>query len=347
MQDQPQRRFDRSISPSRDSFRAAAFVPRAPWWGGDLQTLRNFLLRRPVDLSAWPPRRLELAMADGSGDRLAAALHRPDGGGHKPLSVLIHGLTGCEDSSYIRRTARHLLGRGHAVLRLNLRGAGPSRPLCRGHYHAGRSQDLRDALLALQGLEPDLLAEGLLLVGYSLGANMLLKFLAEHAAAFPIAAAAAVSAPIDLKATQERIMTPRNALYHRYLLARMKAEALDGPAVASDEEREGIRRLRTVYEFDDRRVAPQGGFAGADDYYRRCSARQFLAAIDVPTLLVHALDDPWIPAAPYLSYAWKEAEFVTPLLPAAGGHVGFHGRGSTTPWHDRCIADFFEMQGMP
>jgi len=280
-------------------------------------------------------------MADGSGDRLVASLHRRAGAEKKPLAILIHGLTGCEDSSYVRATARHLLGRGLGVLRLNLRGAGPSRPLCRGHYHAGRTEDLRDALLALQELREDLLAVGLLLVGYSLGANMLLKFLAEHAAIFPVLAAAAVSAPIDLKAAQERIMTPRNAVYHHYLLARMKDEAMAAPTVVGEEERRAIRGLRTVYEFDEHRVAPHGGFAGADDYYGCCSARQFLAEIAVPTLVIHALDDPWIPAEPYLSYDWSTAKAVTPLLPAGGGHVGFHGGDGCTPWHNSRIADFF------
>ena len=136
-------------------------------------------------------------------------------------------------------------------------------------------------------------------------------------------------------------MERRNAVYHRYLLARMKEEAIAGPDVVDDGERLMIRGLRSVYEFDDRCVAPAGGFAGADDYYRRCSARQFLAAMAVPTLVIHALDDPWVPAAPYLSYEWRQARAITPLLPSGGGHVGFHGCGSTTPWHDRCIADFF------
>lgn len=335
---------DRSIATGPAGLAAAAdtpaFVARAPWWGGDLQTLRNFLLRESADLSAWPAERLDLPIADGSGDRLLASLHRVEGAQSAPLAVLIHGLTGCEDSSYVRATARHLLGCGYPVLRLNLRGAGPSRALCRGQYHAGRSEDLRDALLALRAFRPAAMQRGLLLVGYSLGANMLLKFLAEHAAGFPILAAAAVSAPIDLKAAQVRIMAPRNAVYHHYLLARMKQEALAVPGVTGAEERRAIRALRTVYAFDEHRVAPQGGFAGADDYYRRCSARQFLAGIAVPTLVIHALDDPWIPAASYATYDWRRAEAVTPLLPAGGGHVGFHGQGST-PWHNLRIADFF------
>jgi predicted alpha/beta-fold hydrolase len=310
--------------------------------GGDLQTLRNALPGRPADLADWPGRRLELALADGSGDRLAAALHRPGAPRGRPLAALIHGLTGCEDSRYIRASARHLLARGHPVLRLNLRGAGPSGALCRYRYHAGRSEDLRDALTALGDLEPGLLDKGLLLVGYSLGGNMLLKFLAEHGARFAVLAAASVSAPLDLKATQLRIMAPRNAVYHRYLLARMKAETLAGTAALSEAERQAVGSCRSIYQFDDRFVAPRGGFADAEDYYRRCSARAFLSAIAVPTLLVHARDDPWIPAAAYEAVDWGSNPHLVPLLSASGGHLGFHGRGARAAWHDRCIRRFFE-----
>jgi predicted alpha/beta-fold hydrolase len=317
------------------------FRPRPPWLGADLQTLRNYLRGRPAELSSWPARRLELTLGDNSGDRLAAALHRPAEDRGRPLAVLIHGLTGCEESSYIRASARHLLTRGYPVLRLNLRGAGPSRPLCRLQYHAGRSEDLRDALRALGALDSRLTARGLVLAGYSLGANMLLKFLAEYAGDFPLRAAATVSAPIDLKATQERIMAPRNALYHRYLLARMKAESLHEAGGLGAGERRIVLATRSIYQFDDVVVAPRGGFAGAEDYYRRSSARRFLAAVGVPTLVIHAMDDPWIPGHLYRQVDWAANRRLVPLLPAAGGHVGFHGRGSRTTWHDHCIARFF------
>ncbi len=318
------------------------FRPRPPWLGGDLQTLRNALVGRPADLDPWPGRRLELAVADGSGDRLAAVLHEPSEERGRPLAVLIHGLTGCEDSLYLRATARHLLAACYPVLRLNLRGAGPSRPLCRFQYHAGKSEDLRDAILSLGELDPDLLHPGLVAIGYSLGANMLLKFLAEEAAGFPLRAAVSVSAPIDLKAAQEAIMRPRNAVYHRYLLTRMKRDALEGAAETSAAERRAVEGARSVYEFDDRFVAPRGGFAGAEDYYSRCGARRFLSGIAVPTLVIHAKDDPWIPASAYGAVDWSANRNLVPVLAGGGGHVGFHGAGSDVPWHDRCILRFLD-----
>lgn len=315
------------------------FHPRAPWWGADLQTVRNALCWPRPGLSDVVRERLALAMADGTGDVLAATLSRPAAPASGPLIVLIHGLTGCEDSVYVLASARFWLGRGHHVLRLNLRGAGPSRPTCREQYHAGRTGDLRAALAAL---DPALTARGLVLVGYSLGANMLLKYLGEEGAGARCLAAVSVSAPIDLAATAAAFHRPRNRIYLHYLLSRMKTESL-APAAALDAgERAAIRAARTVREFDDRFVAPHNGFAGADDYYARCMALPYLGAIRVPTLVVHALDDPWIPRDAYTRFDWRANPRLTPLLPAWGGHVGFHGADHPVPWHDRAAGAFLD-----
>lgn len=323
---------------------AALFRPRFPWLGGDLQTLRNFLRRPHHDLAPWPAERLELALRDGSGDRLVASLHRPGETVERArgLVVLLHGLTGCEDSLYVRASAAFWLARGTTVVRLNLRGAGPSRPLCRDQYHAGRSGDLRDALLALRESGAVDFGGGLYLMGYSLGANMLLRFLAEEGADFAVTAAASVSAPIDLKATQLRLMRPRNWLYHRYLLGQMRAEALAAPRELSAVERAAIVSADSVFAYDEQVIARRNGFAGADDYYRQCSGLRFLPAIKTPTLLVQAEDDPWIPAACYRGFDWRSNPALTLRLTAGGGHVGFHGQGSTAAWHDRAAEAFFQ-----
>ncbi|NNG03647.1 MAG: alpha/beta fold hydrolase [Inquilinus sp.] len=278
-------------------------------------------------------------MNDGTGDRLAAAFHRPTAPSGKPLAILIHGLTGCEDSTYMLASARHLLTLGHPVLRLNLRGAGPSRPLCREQYHAGRSEDLRAALAAL---DPGLCANGIVLVGYSLGANMMLKYLGEEGPAAPAVAAVAVSAPIDLKATQRRVMAPRNALYHRHILGRMKADILAAGEAVEPALRERATAAESVYAFDDVFVAPRNGFGDAETYYRACSAQGFLPDIRVPTLVIHAMNDPWIPNDAYRDFPWRDNPFLRPLLPAGGGHVGFHGDCGPPAWHDRCIVAFLD-----
>ncbi len=321
-----------------------AFEARRPWWGADLQTLRNAIAGPPAMPSGERQRRLYLPMKDGSGDQLTGLLDAPvhaTGGARKalPLVVLIHGLSGSEESAYILASARFWLARGHDVVRLNLRGAGPSRAYCDQQYHAGRTEDLRDALHAL---DPDLTTHGMIAIGYSLGGNMLLKFMAEFAADFPILAAASVSAPIDLAAASKRFLDLRNWVYHRHLLYSMKRECFGGRREIRPDERRRILASRTIYQFDDDIVAPRNGFRDAIHYYYENNARRFLAQITKPTLLLHSLDDPWIPSKAYTSYPWERNSKLVPLLSKGGGHVGFHLRGGDATYHDHCIGLFVD-----
>ncbi len=321
------------------SLDASAFRPRFPWWGGDLQTLANRL--RPARATGpHDSERLSFTLPDG--DTLLALLDRPANPrpGHA-LAILIHGLTGSEDSLYMSSQARLLLDRGSTVMRLNLRGAGPSRATCGGQYYAGRSQDFR-ALLAM--LPSGLTTNGVVAVGYSLGGAMLLKYLGEEGTAARLTAAASVSAPVDLSATCRSMMRRRNTVYHRYLLGEMKQEATGPGAVLSIAERSAVLGSRTIWEYDNAFIAPRHGFEGAEDYYERCKPLRFMPGIRVPTLVVAALDDPWIPGALYRSYDWAGNKALRPLLPDAGGHVGFHGVDDTRPWSDRVVADFFEIR---
>jgi uncharacterized protein len=309
----------------------APFRPRFPWYGPDLQTLRNFISRPRVTL---PPAETP-TFPMGDGDVLVGALNRAPGGASRPLVVLIHGLTGCSDSAYMRASAAAHLAAGSDVLRLNLRGAGPieTRGPARGMYHAGRSEDFRRVV--------DLLGapNGIHAVGYSLGANMLLKYLSEGAG--KVVKAASVSAPIDLLETSKRIHATRNRLYHGYLLRRMVADALAPHADLGPVSRATVASVRTIWDFDDKVIAPRNGFAGVEDYYAQCSALPRLKDISVPTALIHALDDPWIPGALYAGYEWAANPNLAPFLSSGGGHVGFHDAASRIAWHDRAIVGFF------
>src|SRR5579885_1082440 len=235
--------------------RIAPFLPRAPWWGGDLQTLSNYLRRR-ASLDAYPGERLVLPLDDGTGDSLSGALSRPAPGG-------------------------------------------PSRPLCRLQYHAGRSEDLGRALAALPA---PLKAAGVVAVGFSLGGNMLLKYLGEQGAAAPLRAAVSVSAPIDLALTSRRMMQGRRSVYQTYLLRDRRIEAVAPIAEITETERRLIARVRSIWEYDERFTAPRNGYPSAAAYYEHNAAQRFLGAIGVPTLVIHALDDPWVPSAPYRAF---------------------------------------------
>lgn len=309
------------------------FRPRFPWISGDLQTVRNNLVGRPPSLPDGT--RLTLPLADGTNDALTGVLHRPAEDRGKPLVVLVHGLTGDEDSTNIVTSAAWHLGRGHLVLRLNLRGAGPALAGSVRRYHAGASADVRAAFASLTD---DLRHRGLLIAGTSLGGNVVLKLLAEGCP--DVIAGAAISAPIDLKASQLRIMQPRNAVYHRHLLTAMRKDASRASGDYYALYQANAPRIRSIYDFDDLVVAPANGFIGAEDYYRRSSAAPLLDGISIPALLIHAADDPWIPSALYRDRVWPE-KGPSLVMPSSGGHVGFHG-AHPVPWHNHAISAFFD-----
>lgn len=316
-----------------------AFHARWPWIGGDLQTVRNAFTYNAPSFGAYPAQRFSLPLNNGTGDQLWALLNRPTTDQGKPAIILVHGLTGSEDSQNITTSAAYHLRCGYPVLRLNLRGAGPSRPHCSGQYHAGRSADIKNALGALP---VELKARGLLLVGVSLGGNVCLKFLGENPATSGILAAATVCAPIDLKMAQQRIGARRNRVYERHLLHDMKSDARNTAGAKRAEVERILEAVRSVYDFDDKIVALNNGFADAEDYYQQSSATGFLVSIMTPTLLLHARNDPWVPAEMYLRRTYQQGGALTLLMAPDGGHVGFHGRDHDMPWHDHCIGLFFE-----
>ncbi len=310
----------------------AAFSPRFPWLTGDLQTIRDTLRRDPPETGAFS--RLWLALPDG--DALAAAWHEGQG---RETVVLIHGLTGCEDGVHIRRSAAFWRRRGHGVVRLNLRGSPPSLPRSRRPYNAGAGEDIVEALRRLPEAAR---APGLVLIGVSLGGTQLLDALAREgdAPSLPLVAAATVCAPVDLAPVSARMMAPRNALYHAWLLRRMKQDARTLAPHVPDALLAGAVAARSVRDFDDAYVAPLAGYAGADDYYARCSLLPRIGRIGTPTLCLTAEDDPWIPAETYRAVPWGDNNLLTPLISSGGGHVGFHDASRDGSWADRAIAAF-------
>ncbi|WP_374655710.1 YheT family hydrolase [Dongia sp.] len=305
------------------------FRPLRLWRGGDLQTLRNWL-RPPKDkLDLWPGEGYIFTCRDGSGDRLIAKLHRPAHPGRRPLVLLIHGLSGSEDSYYCRVSASLLLEAGYPVMRLNLRGAGPGRDFAKGTYHAGRSEDIASVIT---DIDPKLKRHGIVAIGYSLGGNVLLKYLSEAGTDADLLGAVSISAPIDLRATAHCITSKRNRLYHAHLIEGMRKERGN---VAKD--------IRTITEYDNRIVAPENGFRDAEEYYAESSAARRLGGVRVPTLVIHASDDPWIPVACYGEVRWGDNPYLQLKLPASGGHVGFHGQGLDRPWYDMALLRFLAL----
>jgi predicted alpha/beta-fold hydrolase len=326
------------------------FRERSPWIGGDLQTLRDAL--RPL---RFPPERAEeLTIALPGGDRLLGLLDRPAPGPPTGLVVVLHGLGGSSDGPGPRRLALALLAEGLAVLRLNLRGAGRGRPLARGNYCALCNEDLAPALAWARQLAADLARAAspaaaplpLFGAGISLGGTVLLNGCLQD---LPLDGLVCVSSPLDLTVCADQFERPRNRVYHRWLLDRLREQTLADPGGLRAAEREallGAGRVRTIRSFDVAITAPRWGFASVAAYY--AAASPLTALLEgrrlPPTLLVHADDDPWVPVGPLqqlaAAHAAGEDSFPKVVITPRGGHNGFHapGDGPGACWADRLAA---------
>jgi Predicted hydrolase of the alpha/beta-hydrolase fold len=227
------------------------FQARAPWLGPHLQTIRNTLLRPATRLPAGDV--LHFPLEDGSSDQMQGRLNQPVPRTDQPLCLLLHGLTGSEDSYYMRATAAMLLAEGFPVLRLNLRGAGPTAGHCRQRYHAGRTGDIRAVLAQLPAA---ISGNGVVIIGYSLGGNATLKLLGEADFPQPVRAGASISAPIDLAASCRHMMSPGNRFYHRWLLGKMKAEMALAADLVEPRWLDAAASAASLWDFDNRAGRP-------------------------------------------------------------------------------------------
>jgi uncharacterized protein len=297
-----------------------------------------YVLRRPAAL---PLERERLRTEDG--DFLDLDWLRADP--ERPHLLVLHGLEGSSASGYVRQTLHEARAMGWGAVALNFRSCSgePNRVL--RSYCSGETADplfvARHMALRVQG--------PLLAVGFSLGANALLKLLAETAEHAPFLAAAAVSAPFDLLACALALDAPwgRCGIYRRHFLKSLKRKALaklaTHPGHGLDTER--VRRARKLQDFDDAFTGPSNGYQGALDYYQRCSSGPRLKEVRRPTLLLNAEDDPMIPGAS-LPEVDARSDFLTVQRTVRGGHVGFLEGSLLAPrfWAERQAVRFLAGQ---
>lgn len=328
------------------------FRPRLPWLNGDLQTLRDTL--RPVRLPAdqGEPIRVDV----GGGDQLLALFDQPLAAVDQPraLVLLMHGLAGSSQRGGLRRMGDTLQRAGFAVLRLNMRGAGPGRELASGTYAASCNSDLLPALARARELAA---GRPLLGMGISLGGTKLLNALLSGPGLLD--GLVTISSPLDLAACSAQIERPRNRIYKRWLLQRLVAQTLADPFGVDDAEREALAGrgpvgpMDSILAFDAAITAPRWGYRSVEHYYEEASPLRQLqarAAVLPPTLVLHAIDDPWVPVAAARELAALQLPGVEALLTAGGGHNGFHARcdrraaASSEPgnWGDRLTARWFQ-----
>jgi uncharacterized protein len=310
---------------------------RPSWWyrGRHLQTLWGPLLRRGRSPAL---RRERVETPDGDFVDLDWLVGRDRGA---PLVVILHGLEGSFRSHYVSGLLRELAEVGWRGLVVNFRSCGGEVNRSRRMYHSGDTEDLEFIISRLTAREPNL---RLGLVGVSLGGNVALKWLAERGEGAPaqVAGAVAISTPFNLAACAAALDRGLNrTLYTVNFLSTMKTK-LDKKAKIYEGvlDLPAARKAKTFAEYDRLVTAPLGGFANERDYWARSSSGPLLTQIRRPTLMINALNDPFIPAvtlprAAIAKSRWLEAAFV-----AEGGHAGFlEGASGKRSWAEaRAIA---------
>lgn len=320
--------------------RSAPLPPyRAPAWlrGGHAQTIWPYLLPRP----AVAFRRERIDITDGDFwdfDWLDA--RDPS---RAPVVALFHGLEGSSDSHYARALMAHLAQCGWGGVVVHYRGcSGEANRLPRA-YHSGDYADFELQIAAIRSRVPA--ATPLYVVGVSVGGSVLINWLGRRKAeaARSIAAAAAVSTPLDLEASGIAIAKGANRIYTRNFLSTLKPKSLAMarrfPGLLDDTR---IRRARTLRDFDDAVTSLLHGFIDATDYWRRASSKPWLAEVAIPTLVINAKNDPFVPPES-LPRADEVSRDVLLLQPEQGGHAGFLTSAfpGRLDWLPRRLLDFF------
>lgn len=299
-----------------------------------MQTVLPVVLRRRLPIE-FRPERLELP----DGDFLDLAWSAQ---GRGKLAIITHGLEGCADADYIRGVGTALNAAGWDALAWNFRGCGAELNRLPRFYHSGETGDLGCIIehAARQYSQ-------IVLVGFSLGGNVTLKYLGEGQVHDAVCAGIAVSVPVDLAASA-RALDSRwsNRIYLKRFITTLVAK-VEAKAVRFPEHFDiaGVRKIRSFAQFDDRYTAPLHGFRDAEDYWTRSSARQYLPRITVPTLLLNARNDPFLTDE---SFPVAEAEGNPHLfleMPESGGHVGFLDLANGLErWSERRAVEFLKQR---
>jgi predicted alpha/beta-fold hydrolase len=339
-------------------FQKKPFVPARFFTQGDMQTLAAYFWPgrfRPRDVTEDEERLFEVEPAS---QVLARCRWQPDRTQH-PTLVLWHGLEGSTASAYMLSTAAKSFQRGFNVVRVNIRNCGGTEHLTPTLYHGGLTHDLRAVLDEL--INQDRLPR-IVIAGLSLGGNLTLKLTGELGDKVPeqLRGVVAISPSVDLQASSDLLKQPRNFVYHRNFLYYLKRRIMLKQRLYPElYDSSALRRISSLVQFDDHYIAPAFGFADARDYYAKASALPFLSRIRVPTLIIHAQDDPFIPFTP-LEKALNprrqdnassdvlptENEHILLIAPPRGGHVAFVGADSLDEdrfWAENRLVDFSEI----
>ena len=327
----------------RPAFVSSAFVPARGLTNGHFQTIAGALFPGAScgDFAGTVQRRVKVSQ----GDYVVLHDDQPDvwkRGGH--VVLLLHGLAGSHTSGYMMRIARRLNERGIRTFRMDHRGCGAARGLALHPYHAGRIDDLHQAVKAVERLCP---GAAVSVVGFSLSGSLLLRYLGDGQVEHPrsLFRAVAVCPPLDLRYCVQRLEQTRTGQRYDWYFVRQLLEQISGSMQWRDDvPLARMKRLpRRLYDFDDLYTAPASGFESADHYYDFASAAPHMHRIRIPVTVLAAADDPLVSVDPICRI--RPSESVSLCLTEHGGHLGYIARPGQDA--DRRWMDWRVMEWLP
>ncbi len=317
-----------------------SFEPRRWLTNGHLQTIVGNYLPRPAFLCPSGLEIVEVDPADGSRVQCLCDWQPEPERTHRLTVLLVHGLEGSSESQYIKGIAGRAWAAGCNVIRMNMRNCGDTDDLTPTLYHSGLSGDVG---AVIRHFTKRFGLERVALMGYSMGGNLVLKLAGEWGNISPLCAVAAVCPAIDLAAGSDALHEPANRLYEwhflRRLMRRYRRKAALYPNIYGNTDVGSVRSLR---EFDDKIVARYCGFRDADDYYHRAASARVVDRIAVPTLILRAIDDPFVRLTPETRAALLANANITLVETAHGGHCAYlsRDRGNDIHWAEATVTRY-------
>jgi predicted alpha/beta-fold hydrolase len=319
----------------------SGFRPRRGLRGGHVQTIASFFLRRRMAFPAGEAR----LIAVEPGVQVLCHCHWQAERKNALTVVIVHGLEGSSESEYMLGIAQKGLAAGMNVVRMNQRNCGGTEDLSPTLYHSGRSADV--AAVARNLIVNDHIAR-LGLVGFSMGGNLVLKLAGEWGREGPaqFRAVVAVCPSVDLAASADALHAGRNWIYEQYFLLQLRRRLRTKARLfPKDFDVSRLRGVNTLREFDDKVTAFYCGFEGASDYYARSSAAKVVDRIAMPTLILHAANDPFIRILPETRTKIRANPNITYLETEDGGHCSFLADrdGYDGHWAERQVVEFLRQ----
>jgi predicted alpha/beta-fold hydrolase len=321
------------------------FIPHRHFVNGHAQTLAAYLWQRRLDRANHVSDEERLFEVQ-PGVRLLARCRWFQEKRDHPTLLVVHGLEGSAESHYMLGTAAKAFRSGFNVVRLNMRNCGNTEHLTPTLYHSGLSDDIRaivNELIVVDGLRRIFVA------GFSMSGNIVLKYAGEDGEQSPaeLKGICAISPSADLNACANAINSPSNWLYRQSFMASLRKRIRAKHKIYPQSyDISGLRKVRTIRQFDDRYTSIDGGFRNADDYYEKSSALPLIKHIRKPTLIVHAQDDPFVPFEPLTDPSVDANPYVIMLAPEHGGHVGFVANNAVLEdrfWAENRVVEFCGM----